>query len=118
MALRALGIEPTKEEIKTLIILSKSDQPKEKDQQKEGLMTIDFKEFLTIMSFKMSEPDKEDELNRAYEMFKDVDEGSVITLKSLRKIANELGETMTDEELLEMISEANKSKQYYERNIL
>ncbi len=111
VALRALGIEPTKEEIKNLIIAAKSDEPKEKERQKEGLMTIDFKEFLDIMAFKMSEMDKDTELTRAYEMFKDQGEG-IITLESLRKIAEELGETMTDEELLEMISEANKSKQY------
>jgi centrin-1 len=76
-------------------------------------MTIDFKEFMIIMGIKMSECDKEDELSRAFEMFKDCDEGSVITLSSLRKIANDLGETMTDEELSEMICEANKSKQYF-----
>ena len=111
VALRALGIEPTKEEIKNLIILSKAEQPKEKEHQKEGLMTIDFKEFLDIMAIKMSECDKDDELSRAFEMFKDVKEGGVITLESLRKIADELGESMTDEELLEMIMEANKSKQ-------
>ena len=89
---------------------AKTEETKEKDNQKEGLMTIDFKEFLDIMAIKMSECDKDDELNRAFEMFKDEKEGSVITLDSLRKIAEDLGEVMTDEELQEMIAEANKSK--------
>ena len=106
-----MGIEPTKEEINVLILTAKAEDKKDKDRHKEGLM-IDFKEFLEIMAIKMSECDKDDELNRAFEMFKDTNEGSVITLESLRRVAEQLGETMTDEELLEMISEANKSKQY------
>eukprot|EP00830_Metopus_es_P004616 TRINITY_DN1422_c0_g1_i1.p1 TRINITY_DN1422_c0_g1~~TRINITY_DN1422_c0_g1_i1.p1 ORF type:complete len:246 (+),score=71.72 TRINITY_DN1422_c0_g1_i1:86-739(+) len=111
VALRALGVEPTKEDIKELIIYAKSDQPKEKEHRKEGMMTIDFKEFLDIMARKMIQEDNEAELMRAFEMFKDPREHKAITLDSLRKIADQLGEVMTDEELLEMISEANKSKQ-------
>ena len=110
VALRALGVEPTKEDIKNLIITAKAEQPKEKERQKEGLMTIDFKEFMDIMAYKMSQCDEEAELNTAFEMFKDPKE-SLITLESLKKIAEELDEAMTDEELLEMITEANKSKQ-------
>ena len=112
MALRALGIEPTKEDIKNLIVAAKAGNIKDKEQQKEAAGAIDFKEFLDIMAIKMSECDKDDELSRAYEMFKDSKEGGVITLESLRRIADELGETMTNEELMEMIMESNKSKQY------
>ena len=112
VALRALGVEPTKEDIKNLIIAAKADKVKDKEQQKEGVNAIDFKEFLDIMAIKMSECDKDDELSRAFEVFKDPKEGGVITLESLRRIADELGESMTNEELLEMIMEANKSKQY------
>ena len=111
VALRALGIEPTKEDIKNLIIAAKAGQVKDKDQQKEGANAIDFKEFLDIMAIKMSECDKDDELSRAYKMFKEPQENGEITLESLRKIADELSEPMTNEELMEMIMEANKNKQ-------
>ena len=62
VALRALGFEPSKEEIKNLI--GKFD--------KDGTMRIDFHEFLDIMITKMSEKDSAQELENAFELF-DVD---------------------------------------------
>jgi len=47
VALRALGFEPTKEEIKNLI----------GDSDKDGSGRIDFREFLNIMIFKMGQKD-------------------------------------------------------------
>ena len=40
-------------------------------------------------------------------MFDD-DESGFITLKNLRRVAKEIGENMTDEELQEMIEEADR----------
>ena len=42
-------------------------------------------------------------------MFDDDNTGK-ITLKNLKRVARELGETMTDDELLEMIERADKDK--------
>ncbi len=88
VALRALGFEPTKEEINALI--NKAD--KDKSQR------IDFQEFLEIMITKMSEKDSAQELENAFELF-DLDKDGVITFAELKKVAIELGEEMTDEEL-------------------
>lgn len=63
VALRALGFEPQKEEIKKLV----SDQnnnianrDKDRDSRdKEGQVTIDYSDFLDIMTTKMSEKDSE-----------------------------------------------------------
>jgi centrin-1 len=63
VALRALGFEPQKEEIKKLV----SDQnnnianrDKDRDSRdKEGQVTIDYNDFLDIMTTKMSEKDSE-----------------------------------------------------------
>jgi centrin-1 len=52
VALRALGFEPAKEEIKQLISdLTGANTGKEKD--KDGQVTVDFNDFLEIMTNKM-----------------------------------------------------------------
>ena len=97
MALRALGFEPSKEEIKNLI----------GNFDKDGSGRIDFHEFLDIMITKMSEKDSAQELENAFELF-DVDKDGQISFEDLKAVALELGEDMTDEELKEMIAGANK----------
>ena len=54
MALRALGFEPKKQEIKTLIgSLESRELGKEDNEEPENQNTIDFNEFLQIMQIKM-----------------------------------------------------------------
>ena len=63
VALRALGFEPQKEEINRLITdLNNSHSVKDRDRgekDKEGQVSIDFNDFLDIMTTKMSERDSE-----------------------------------------------------------
>ena len=109
VALRALGFEPAKNEIKNLIKkLNKPVQSRDqRDKEEEGKVTIDFQDFLDIMTTKMSERDSDKELHKAFVLFSK--EKDHITLEDLKHIAGELNETMTDDELREMIFEANKS---------
>ena len=110
MALRALGFEPQKEEIKKLV----SDQnnnlasrDKDRDSRdKEGQVTIDFNDFLDIMTTKMSERDSEQELSKAFILFSQNKDH--INFDDLKVIARELGENMSDDELKEMMYEANR----------
>ena len=97
VALRALGFEPSKEEIETLI----------SNFDKEGTGRIDFHEFLDIMITKMSEKDSAEELDSAFQLF-DLNGDKKITFEELKAVAQELGETMTDEEIREMIEGASK----------
>ena len=70
VALRALGFEPAKEEIKKLISdLNNNNANRDREKDKEGQVTIDFNDFLEIMTTKMSEKDSSDELEKAFILF-------------------------------------------------
>ena len=68
VALRALGFEPAKEEIKRLIsdlTNTNSNKDRDRDNNKEGSVPIDFSDFLDIMTTKMSEKDSDQEKSDA-----------------------------------------------------
>ncbi|KAH7387088.1 hypothetical protein KP509_16G004400 [Ceratopteris richardii] len=77
------------------------------DIDKDGSGTIDFEEFLQMMTTKMGERDTKEEIRKAFKLFDD-DETGKISFKNLKRVAKELGENMTDEELQEMIDEADR----------
>jgi centrin-1 len=86
--MRALGFEPKKEEIKKMIA----------DVDREGRGVVEFQDFLDLMTVKMAERDPREEILKAFRLFDDDNSGR-ISLKNLKRVARELGETMTEEEL-------------------
>merc|ERR1719261_1182478 len=60
-----------------------------------------------MMSQKILNRDPKDEILKAFRLFDD-DETGKISFKNLKRVAKELGERMTDEELQEMIDEADR----------
>lgn len=97
VAMRALGFEPRKEEVKRMIA----------EMDKDGSGTIEYNEFEDMMAAKMAERDPREEILKAFKLFDDDNTGK-ISFKNLKRVARELGENMTDEELMEMIEEADR----------
>ena len=94
--MRALGFEPKTAEIKKMI----------QDVDKDGSGVIDYNEFCDMMTAKMAERDPKEEMAKAFRLFDD-DNTNKISFKNLKRVAKELGENMTDEEIQEMIEEAD-----------
>ena len=95
--MRALGFEPKKEEVKKMIAYVDI----------EGKGVIEFTDFMQLMTGKISERDPREEILKAFRLFDDDSTGK-ISLKNLKRVARQLGETMTEEELQEMIDEADR----------
>lgn len=71
--------------------------------------TIEFNEFLQMMSKQQSNSMTEDSLKDAFRIF-DKDDDGFISVEELRHIMQSLGEKMSDKELDEMVLEADSDK--------
>ena len=68
---------------------------------------IDFDTFLEMLTAKVGDTDSREDINKVFALF-DVDGKGRINLRDLKRVAKELGETMSDAELLEMVERADR----------
>ena len=96
--MRSLGQNPTEAELQDMI----------NEIDEDGNGTVEFNEFL-VMMVKKSDPnaDKEQELKESFRVF-DKNGDGFISAEELKLVMSRLGEELTDQELEEMISEADK----------
>ena len=76
------------------------------DLDADGSGQIDFDEFLRLMTARISDKDSREDIRKVFNLFDDEKTG-YISIKNLRRVAKELGETIDDSELQEMIERAD-----------
>ena len=86
--MRALGFDVKKQEVLNLM--------REYDRDQSG--QIEYPDFLEIMTTKISERDPIEEISKAFKLF-DEDNTGKISLRNLRRIAREMQENLSDDEL-------------------
>ncbi|PXF44399.1 Centrin-1 [Gracilariopsis chorda] len=98
--MRLLGYEPRKDQLARLIVSCGISQ---------RATQINYEQFHALMEKTINERDIQEEMMRAFSLF-DTDNTGKITFENLREVADQLGEKMSDEELREMIREADIDK--------
>ncbi|KAL4787322.1 hypothetical protein BJX76DRAFT_318883 [Aspergillus varians] len=94
--MRSLGQNPTDTELQDIV--------DELDVDRTG--TIDFDEFLVMMSRKVKNSDPEAELREAFAVF-DQDNSGTISADELRKVLTSIGDNVTDADVDEMLTLAD-----------
>ncbi|CAD7951192.1 unnamed protein product [Amoebophrya sp. A120] len=95
--MKSLGKNPTDDELEAMIA----------EVDEDGSGEIEFPEFLALMSKKLQAADSVEEMREAFLVF-DRDKSGSVTAAELKHVMNNLGEIVTDDEVEEMIREADE----------
>ncbi len=101
-AMQSLGFDTKNPTIFQLI--AELDTP---DASKKG--GIDFDSFVEAINNKLGDKETKEGIRRIFDLFIDDPNSDTITLASLRRIARELGEQMSNEELKDMLERASSN---------
>ena len=99
-AMQSLGFDTKNPTIYTLI--ADLDTP---EAAKNG--GVNFDDFVGSINNKLGDKESKEGIHRIFELFIDDPNADTITLSSLKKIAQELGENMSAEELKDMLERAS-----------
>ena len=103
--MRALGLDVSKEDMRLLL----QQLGKDASSASAASLSITLDDFLSIMATRMPARDSREEVEKVFRLF-DEDGAGFITFRSLKKVCAELGEGLTEEEMQEMIDEADKDQ--------
>merc|ERR1712083_280682 len=78
------------------------------DLDQDNGTPIGFDDFLDAITAKLGDKETRSGIYKIFDLFDD-DKSGMITLKNLKRVSKELGETMTEEELKEMIERADSN---------
>lgn len=94
--MRSLHQNPTEAELREMI----------SEVDKDGSNAIDFPEFVKMMARKMKDTESEEEIVDAFKVFDKNGDGLISTVE-LRHVMTNLGEKLSEEEVDEMLEEAD-----------
>ncbi|XP_048192220.1 calmodulin-like [Perognathus longimembris pacificus] len=94
--LRSLGQNPTEAELQEL--MGRADP--------DGRGTLEFAQLLALLAGRLKEPESREDIREAFRVF-DKDGSGFVSAAELRHVLTSLGEKLTDQEVDEMIREAD-----------
>jgi len=97
IAMQALGFEPSSDEVAKMV----------RDIDVDGNATVEFEEFLEMMEGKMSGKDPVEEMSKAFKLY-DIDGKGKITVGDMQRVAKELGENLSKDELQGILDESDR----------
>lgn len=95
-AMRSLGQNPTEQDLDEIM----------REVDKDGNGTIEYEEFIRMMSRRSQEINEEEELRKSFKVF-DKDGDGVISFTELKYVMSNLGERMSDAEITAMLEQAD-----------
>merc|ERR1712039_519245 len=98
-AMTSLGLEQKNEAVFNMI----------KEIDTDGSGELEFQEFLEMMTARLSDKTPRSEIERVFKLF-DNDRTGEISLDNLKRVASELGEDVSNDELLEMVQRNDVDK--------
>merc|ERR1711948_55239 len=98
-AMTSLGLEQKNEAVFTMI----------KEIDTDGSGELEFQEFLEMMTARLSDKTPRSEIERVFKLFGN-DRTGEISLDNLKRVASELGEEVSNDELLEMVQRNDVDK--------
>eukprot|EP00919_Chromeraceae_sp_WS-2016_P008029 GHVR01018967.1.p1 GENE.GHVR01018967.1~~GHVR01018967.1.p1 ORF type:complete len:127 (+),score=35.41 GHVR01018967.1:374-754(+) len=95
--MRALGFDVKKEDVRKML----------QEIGKDSTAPVTYENFVDIMSGRMADKYSRGEIMKVFRLFDDDDSGK-ISFRNLKRVTTELGENLTDDDLKEMIEEADR----------